>query len=1388
MKFAGSFGLILIIITSNIFGLDRVPNQLIFKTSEPIITTSRSTGLADFDSFLQTKNIKNIKPVLNKNRNRFFVASFSQDIDWENIKNLKFSGIEYIQPNYLNEMLMQPNDPLYSEQQINFENCHIPEAWNITTGNDQIIVAVVDSGINFEHPDLQENLYYNQNEIPNDGIDNDANGYIDDWRGWDFVDAPELSSIGTGDFLERDNDASDDLFHGTHVAGIIAADTNNNEGIAGVCWHARIMPIRSGFTTNIAGAGYLQDDDAAAGVIYAADQGADIINVSWGDANYSPIIADACQYAYEKGSIIVAAAGNSSVSINRQIMYPAKLASTLAIGAVNASKELASFSCIGPELDVVAPGSFILSTYNNDNPYHELSGTSMAAPFVAGCLANLLSIEPGLDFEEIKSRLAETSIDLGNSGFDENYGNGLIDAEALITHENEFQIEIEQPTDFSGFHESFPIIGTVDADRFNYYKVNYAFQDEDENIEWLPVDPSFDRYYEPVHSDLIAEFVVSPNLPDSAYTIKLEVFDFSLNSYQFVFTVHIDQTAPQYLADYASWMQRFEAENNEYFVNVLFDEDVFLQNTNSPQMYNLPNRANDNHVLKLYHDPPDQPIDINAVNTAGLEIYLEEAFDFDRNYFSIDQNSFVQTAAGQQIYAFHKSFDFDEDGKFDFVGIVSENDENVLKVFSIDQNEVVEKHDFGVSYWPHDIGDTDGNGIEIITMKSDKPILLATENSVYPNVEYELPFIAFGANLVDYDGDGLDEIVLIKNETINGITKKVLSLVQRNGSDFTIEYTITNPTDPNIWNIFANRVYCENLDGDIYPDLVCTDLDGDVMIFEYETGEFELSWNGKLPLGNAYYLQVGDFTGDGQNEICAGGYNADYSDPNRSFSFFQFFKSSANNEYETIGYVSFSQVTEKNSLTQADLDNDGDAEIIIGVPPNLYVIDYQNGEFIPIWRGTSFSNASNVITAAPQTDQDEAFIFCNQQIDDEVQSCLTRWNEPFSGPQTPYQFSVSPLDENSVQLNWQHDSANSFNVYRKQNEEIQLIAEEINTFDFTDSNLSPLDSLYYRITAIDNSYIPQESLPTSWKLAVPDFAPQILQVEMISQNKLKATFSKPLANSAANRGNYTVSPEIGNPISVNLIEQNQAVLLRFDVDFNSTIAQYELEFSLSGNTGVPAIGSPFSFLYKDDTIPPEINFTTILGSDQVSISFSESMQFQTVENTENYTLISPANDAQNYIVSASYNETDSCFVILNFAEEFKICSKPYFIKLENMQDNAGNELSIAHNKCHFSLTDELGFRNLKQLKVCPNPLDMSKSAFGEISFINLPLHVDGSIFIYDLSGNLIFNEEFGPFSHPAQNYSWECKNKAGKRISSGIYYYVFRMGKDSKRGKIIVIN
>jgi len=1387
MKNAGSLLLLLLLFSLNLNGWDYVPNQLLFKTSGSRTISRTSTGLAEFDSFLQNSGLKNIKPVLTKAQNRFFVASFQQDIDWQNIQNYHFDGIEYIQPNYLNSYLLEPNDPLWDEQIVNLENCHLPEAWDLTAGNGQILVAVVDSGINFDHPDLQNNLFRNPGEIPDDGIDNDENGYVDDWRGWDFVDAPELSSIGTGDFLDQDNDPSDDLYHGTHVSGIIAADTNNGEGVAGIGWNIKLLPIRSGFTTNLAGAGYLQDDDAAAGIIYAADMGADIINLSWGDTSYSPIIADACDYALQMGSILVAAAGNSSASTQRQIMYPAKLASTLAVGAVNSSMELASFSCYGSQLDIVAPGSYILSTYSNDTPYQTLSGTSMAAPFAAACLALLLSFEPGLDFDEVKARLAATSLDLGDAGFDTFYGNGLIDAEALLIANQSAVIEIGSPADFAGFSSSFSITGSIDIPHFFRYSVQYQVEDEEGNLSWQPVDPFTPYYYDPVQNGLLADFIVQPDLPDSTYLIKAEVFNSSCESYQTTFHVYIDQTAPVFLPAYSGWMERYEAENNEYFVGVVFDEAVFLQNPAGIAMYDLPDEANDNHVLRLYHSPLNEPIDFLAENNCGLEIGLNDVFNFERNYHSIDQNGFVASDCGEAIYAFSKTCDFDANGVFDLVGIVSENGRNELKIFEPDQNELVEKYDLGVAYWPHDIGDSGSGQTELLTMNSDKPVLFIPQNSVYPNTPIELGYYAFGANFADYDGDGTDEIVLIKNETVNNATRKVLSLIERSGNDFTVEHTIVNPTASGIWNIFSNRVVCGNLDGDAHPDLVATDLDGDVMVFEQESGDFALSWTTKLPLGYCYYLVMGDFTGDGENEICAGGYNLDYTVQNFSFSYFEIFKATGNNDYTSLGYVSFSQVEDNNSISQADLDGDGDAEIILGVPPNIYVIDYQDGEFVPIWQGNIAENASNVVTAAPQTAENEAYIIANRSEGGELLGQIIRPNEEFSGPTTPAQFTAQPLNENSVQLDWMHETAEYFNVYRKQNDEILLIAGGIANTSYINSGLSANDTLYYRITAIDHSFSPAESRPTAWKSAVPAYPPELTEIEMSSASELKIEFSNSLSLASANRGNFRVEPEIGNPISVNLVEQNKIVLLRFSDTFSST-TDYELYFSAWGSTGVPVSGSPVSFDFLEDVILPEIETASIITETQLCISFSEPMQTGQIDNPANYTFLTPANDVQNKIVSVSYLESDSCYVLIDLFKELEASNQHYFVQIQNVKDRAGNHLSTAHNKCHFSLTVNSGFRNLKQMKVCPNPLNMSKSAFGRISFVNLPLATPGEIRIYDLSGNLIFNEEFGALSHPSQYYSWDCRNKAGKKVSSGMYYYILKMGKNSKQGKLVIVN
>ena len=264
-----------------------------------------------------------------------------------------------------------------------------PAAWASGYTGQGITVAVVDTGVDANHPDLKNNIWTNPGEIPGNGIDDDRNGFIDDVHGWDFVD--------------RDNTPTDSNGHGTHVAGTIAAE-QNGFGITGVAYNAKIMPIR------VLGDGGGSDLDVAAGIRYAADNQARIINLSLG-GSASTTIASAVQYASQKGALVIMAAGNDGGS---QPVSPANLANQwgIAVGAIDENHKLADFSDRAGAIPlnyVVAPGVNILSTTPN-NTYQSLSGTSMAAPHVSGVAALVLSANPSLNPAQLTTLLtADTS-------------------------------------------------------------------------------------------------------------------------------------------------------------------------------------------------------------------------------------------------------------------------------------------------------------------------------------------------------------------------------------------------------------------------------------------------------------------------------------------------------------------------------------------------------------------------------------------------------------------------------------------------------------------------------------------------------------------------------------------------------------------------------------------------------------------------------------------------------------------------------------------------------------------------------------------------------------------------------------------------------------------
>ncbi len=290
-------------------------------------------------------------------------------------------NVEYAVPIYIRHTFaFTPNDPLYSQQWY-IKNIKLPEAWDISKGDKKIFIAIVDSGVDWEHPDLNANIWINPMEIPDNGIDDDGNGKIDDVRGWDLVGNVTTQDILNNNWREDNDPKNISGFHGTHVAGCASAVTNNGVGIASPGFSCSILPVKCSPDQGSTGIfrGY-------EGIVYAANLGAHIINCSWGGPGFSPAEQDIINYATGLGSLVVVAAGNDGAYIDYGGFYPACYDNVLCVGATNSSNAVASFSNWGSRVTVYAPGQSIYSTIPN-NRFSNQNGTSMASPVASGVAA-----------------------------------------------------------------------------------------------------------------------------------------------------------------------------------------------------------------------------------------------------------------------------------------------------------------------------------------------------------------------------------------------------------------------------------------------------------------------------------------------------------------------------------------------------------------------------------------------------------------------------------------------------------------------------------------------------------------------------------------------------------------------------------------------------------------------------------------------------------------------------------------------------------------------------------------------------------------------------------------------------------------------------------------
>lgn len=400
-----------------------VPGEVLVKLVAPADVTASAggalLGVASVDGILQAYGVTGVEQLFPETSEQgldaIYKVTFPVDRDvLEMVAALSGDpAVRFAEPNHIYHLsdatLAAPDDTLYTMQwHLNNTgqtggrtgaDLRAADAWAVTTGAADVLIAVIDSGIDYRHEDLDD-------------------GRVRTDIDWDYVNF--------------DDDAMDDNGHGTHVAGSIAAESNNGVGVTGLMWQASLVAFKVCDRT-----GSCASDAIAKAIRQAAHFDVDIINMSLG-GSCSQTIADAVNYAYfDHGMTIVAAAGNSAGGVS----YPAAFPPVIAVGAVDYNDRLAYFSNFGPEIDVVAPGVNVLSTIPNNN-YETYSGTSMASPQVAAVAGLILAQHPGIDNDTVRALVRQAVDDLGAVGFDIRYGYGRINAAKAVT----------LPVPTAGFH------------------------------------------------------------------------------------------------------------------------------------------------------------------------------------------------------------------------------------------------------------------------------------------------------------------------------------------------------------------------------------------------------------------------------------------------------------------------------------------------------------------------------------------------------------------------------------------------------------------------------------------------------------------------------------------------------------------------------------------------------------------------------------------------------------------------------------------------------------------------------------------------------------------------------------------------------------------------